>query len=233
VCARAARRASAAWGRARLVAAALILAALGAAPTRALAHHFDDPKRLRVRLEPTRLELTATYDVDPGARALELRRIFDRDRDGRLGPEERAVALDYLTRTALLFTRLEVDGVARPLLVEPRGGLEPGERAGAGTASIAVDREARGLEQPTDATTSIGILVVVRVPLASPPRALTIRDRGPRPERGVPTTIELRDLGAPRLASQGEWIPRTRSLVGLALAEDEPLVLVLGAGPPP
>lgn len=204
----------AAWA---LAAAALLVATPG--PARA--HHFDDPKRLRVRLDPARVELTVTYDVDPGAPALALRRTFDRDRDGALGPEERAVALDYLTRTALLFTQVEIDGAA--LLVEGR----------TGTTAVTVDREARGLEQPTDASTSIGVLVVVRASIATPPRAVTIRDRGPRPDRGVPTTVELRDLPAPRRASQGEWSPRTRILAGVALTDADPLVLVLAAGPPP
>jgi hypothetical protein len=199
---------------------ALALVVLVAAPTLARAHHFDDPKRLRVRLDPTRVELTVTYDVDPGAPALALRRTFDRDRDGALGPEERAVALDYLARTALLFTRLEVDGVL--LLAEGRG-----------PSALTIDREARGLEQPTDATTSLGVLVVVRAALLAPPRAVTIGDRGPRPDRGVPTTVELRGLPAPRLASQGEWSPRTMTLAGIALADADPLVLVLPAGPPP
>ena len=78
-------------------------------PALALAHAVDHPRTIRLRAAPGRLEARFTFELDR-AEAQATRRLFDRDRDGRLVAGELEMLSRYLERRALGTFELRHEG---------------------------------------------------------------------------------------------------------------------------
>jgi hypothetical protein len=85
----------------------LPLLLLGAA---AVAHDVAHPRTAALRLSPLGISLRVDHEIAAGAAARALRQAFDRNHDGLLDPGEQEALVEHLARTALLRTRLLVDG---------------------------------------------------------------------------------------------------------------------------
>lgn len=199
--------------RVHLAAAALAAALLGGAALPAGAHQLDHPTLLRMAVRPDAVVVSVTYDVDPGDPSRQLRGLFDRDSDGQLDVGEQAKLLRYLEDTARLW--LEVDLGGRPL------------------ALVVRSREGSRLGLPAEATSSLGISLVLTasVALADPAR-LRIADRDKDASRHVPLVVDVAPELHPRFASRGEWHPELRQLHRVMLGPDRALELTLVPTPP-
>ena len=101
------------------------------------------PRRELLRVSPRGLRLFVDYEVAAGEAARSLRRAFDRDRSGALDPGEQAALAEHLARTAMLRTKLLVDGAPVALRreqVRPEKVDEPASS----TALLAVRVESSG-----------------------------------------------------------------------------------------
>ncbi len=188
----------------------VVLLAIGST-TAALAHRFAHPKVLRLGVQPARLVIAWSYDVNPGPDALRTRGLFDRDADGRLDAAERQKLQKYLLDTTLLFLRVRIDGA-------------PVDLTGAQV-------EAHRMDRPADDDSTLGISALVTVP--RPPGAfeLVVEDRDKDATKHVPVVVDLAVAEPVALASQGELDPAARRIHGVRLERGRPFVLRLGAQP--
>jgi hypothetical protein len=92
------------------------------------------PRHETLRLSPDGVRLLVDYEVAAGEAALALRRAFDRDGNGALDPGEQQALTENLTKTAVLRTRLLLDGAEVPLR---REAVRP-EKTGLPAASAAL-----------------------------------------------------------------------------------------------
>lgn len=97
---------------ARGVGALLALATGGLLGAQAHAPTF--PKRDQLHIDPGSVALTVEYEV-AGDEAVQLARLFDRDRSGRLDAGECSALRDSLAQVAVAFARLDWDGQPLPL----------------------------------------------------------------------------------------------------------------------
>lgn len=147
----------------------VIVALLLCAPAAASAHREMYPKQDRLELSPGGVRLLLGYAVPAGDEARALRRLFDRDRDGTLGAEERAALNEHLARLALHFLSVKLDGRPLPLRrAAVEGGPEDAER----------------------------LAVTVTVEAALPPGAHVLRlsDRHKDRRLAVPVTVSARGV---------------------------------------
>ncbi len=108
----------------------------------ALAHDVPHPRTLALRLSPAGISLRADYEVGAGEQARALRQAFDRDHDGRLDPSEQQALTEHLARTAVLRTRISVDG-AEVELQRLSARAEKADHPASSTALLAVRIELR------------------------------------------------------------------------------------------
>jgi hypothetical protein len=111
----------------------LAWAALLASPLVASAHAVDHPRRILLDVSAAVLVATFEYALAP-SEAASVRRLFDRDRDGRVGPGERDLLVSYLGKRArgsfaLACAGRDVAGSASPVeLADVDGTLGLGAR---------------------------------------------------------------------------------------------------------
>lgn len=82
-------------------------------PVVAVAHAVDHPRQLLMRATPTELEVRFTLELDP-TQSKTTRRLFDRDRNGRLEGSEAVMLGGYLERRAVGAFELRRGGKAVP-----------------------------------------------------------------------------------------------------------------------
>lgn len=187
----------------------MILLAL--TPRLAEAHKLIYPKTIRLGVRGDELALAVNYDVDAGDSAQLMRRLFDRNADGRLDADEQGKILELLERTANLWLTVKIDGQKRALHRAERRGFQ--------------------LDLPADATQNLGVALLYTTPL--PPwrdgRILRIElvDRDQDAAKVVPVTVDLPSGAEVRLSSLGELHPRLHQIHRVMLAPERGLRLEL------
>lgn len=180
-------------------------------PAVASAHRFEHPKVIRIGVQPERIVVAFSYDVNPGVEALRTRALFDRDSNGQLDEDERKRLQKYLVDTALLWMRVRVQD--RPIDLR--------------TSTVTPNR----LDRPADDSTTLGISALLTVPRPAGPLEIVVEDRDKDAKKHVPVIVDFgRDEGV-ALASQGELDPEARQLRGVRLEPGRTLVLRLSAQP--
>lgn len=171
----------------------------------AQAHVFEHPKILRVGLQPDRLLVSVTYDLNPGRQSLEARGLFDRNQDGALDPEEQVKLAKFLEDSAMLFLKVKVGGQALRL-----------ER---------VEASPRQLDRPSGSSESLGISLLYAAPLPKDAVVLELEDRDRDRQKHVPVVVDLAPTWRVALASQGELSNTTHQIQRVMLAAGAPLRL--------
>jgi len=100
------------------------------------AHEAPHPKTLSLRLSRDRIALAIQFTIPAGEKSRGLRQAFDRDRNGRLDADEQRALLSHLVKTAVLRTRLTVDGQEVPLRPSAQPLLDHGGDPASSTALL-------------------------------------------------------------------------------------------------
>lgn len=171
-----------------------------------LGHDLPHPKRDALVVREGSVELLTTFELPPGEEATMARKLFDRDSDGKLSAEEQRKLADWLSRTALLYAELSVDG--RPLALPPAQlspfGLDRpvGDSAGLGVEArvkIAAklgdgkEHEVRLADRHKDRTVDVPTGASVEKPLTLVAAGAGKADL----ERGVVVDVLLKDEAPP------------------------------------
>lgn len=135
----------------RVMALALVWALT---PAMATAHENHAPRTDTVEIGRSGARVVVEHSI-PAAKADDLRKIYDRDRDGSLDASERALLESWLRIVATKGLVLEIDG-ERVALAEESARFEIGARG---------DLHAR-------------LVLAARAPLAPGPHTVALRDRG-------------------------------------------------------
>jgi hypothetical protein len=185
----------------------LAVAVALAAP--ALAHELPHPRRDLFRVTPAGLQVELEILVQPGEPARSLRGMFDRDRDGRLQPEERSRCEEYLARTAAQFLAVTADG-AKLSFTQSKVRSE-------------------NLDGPASSTLLAAAVISLEAkwPAGRAPERLEIADRHPDREIHVPAVVIVDTALELRGASQGLARKEDGALAGVDLQEGKPLALRL------
>jgi hypothetical protein len=170
---------------ARAASCALALATI--LPSPVLAHRIAYPKKDTLAIEPGRLVLSLTYQVEDDV--VELRRRFDRNTDGTIDQDEAGALEQHLVREARRSLALTIDGKGPEFTV----------------TSVS----SRGLAGPCGDLEHAEVLAVLEV-RGSPPAAggtVELSDRVGTGQRRVPVGIEVSDFAvetsAGSLTSEG------------------------------
>jgi hypothetical protein len=190
----------------RACAFAVLLAALLSVKP-AWAHRFAHPKLLRLGIAKEQIVLSLTFDVNPGEESRFLRRLFDKDSNGKLDEAEQAALLRYLEETATLFLKLRIGGKAVPL--------------------VAAERNGSRLGLPRESSDTLGVALLFRAAIPASPELLEleVEDRMADAKTDVPLVVDLDPAAVVAFASQGELHPREHQLQRVRLAQDWPFVL--------
>ncbi|MBK6684564.1 MAG: hypothetical protein IPG45_08820 [Deltaproteobacteria bacterium] len=169
------------------------------------AHVFEHPKILRVGLQPDRLLVSVTYDLNPGRQSLEARGLFDRNQDGTLDPEEQVKLAKFLEDSAMLFLKVKIGGQAVRL-----------ER---------LEASPHQLDRPSGSSESLGISLLYAAPLPPEGGVLELEDRDRDKQKHVPVVVDLAPTWRVALASQGELSNATHQIQRVMLSAGSPLRL--------
>lgn len=162
-----------------LLAAALL--ATGA--VRLAAHGLHYPKRLKIRVSGTELQVAVDFDIEPGPDALVLRDRFDSDGDGKLDERERRALQEYLAARAV-----------RPLAVRY------GDRA---LVLREVERWGYGDEESARSSSLIGVHLELRADLPRGKKAAELLLADAIPDSAHQVAVNLTVAAPWHLASYG------------------------------
>lgn len=196
----------------------LSLSPVGLEP--AVAHRFEHPRQLRIGLDADRILVSMVFDLDPGEPSRTARQLFDRNTDGQIDEDERALLERWMERTALRFFEVSATGPdAAPKVF----------------TFETLRREGHKSDRPSSATETLGLSLLLSAPLpeATSELWLQVKDQEPDQRKHVPLLLDLAPGWALRASSQGEWHPATRQLRRVSLSAGRPLCLHISRGPLP